>query len=339
MLYTAPKRVRGHDAPYFTQYMMVRSCDALIGLLAAITVLAGCTDDTRRPHEPAPIASTGAPPFHPPSYPAGRSIDTIASTLASVGGLPVFVVTSRGDSLVAGARFDLLEVHAYDSTTKSWTRVLADSIESGRGFTLRDVTGDGRDDIVVHLAHGGNDPVATNGMHVYTGDGGEIRRVFRSTWMDPTIDSIPGLDERVIAVHRTLWPLFAPRAEALIYIDDIFGYRDGRFRSILSEARTYYQSQARRARIDYEAARDSFALRPVAVDTTRDEMIDDSAAYAHELRIYQTSALFMLHSVKSGNPRDARAFWNSERASLRAALKAEQFDELETFFKRLLENG
>ena len=223
-------------------------------------------------------------------------------------------------------------------------RAFADSIEAAQSVVVRDVTGDGRDDVIVQLAYGGNDPVATNGMHVYSSHGGSMRRVFRSTWMDPRIDSLDGIDETVITVHRALWPQFAPRADALIYVEDIHGFRDGRFRSILDETRLYYAKAARRARDEYEDARKAYEQRPVqAPDSTgmtpNESPEDDSLAYAHELRLYQRSALVVLKLVKSGDTRGARLFWNSEKAFLRSALRQEQFDELEAFCTRLIDAG
>jgi hypothetical protein len=337
---------------------MLRPSLVILAALLSATLLGvvGCDESGKRPQEPAPIASRGAPPFQPPSYPAGRRIDTIATARLDGSRIPLFVVGSRSDSLAGAARFDLLEVFAFDSLRGAWTRVLVDSVKAARSIELSDVTGDGHDDLVVGLDYGGNEPVATFGMHVYSAHGGALRRVFRSTYMDPRIDTIPGVAGRVIMARHALWPLFAPRSDASIYTDDIFAYRDGRFRSIVGEARGYFRAEADSALARYLPLRDSVERELVAARQRAAHLRDslarigdtlalatatprDTLTYGQELRLYETSALVVLHRVRSGDERGARAFWSQQRAFLRSVLREEQFDELAAFNEQLLSPG
>jgi hypothetical protein len=247
-------------------------------------------------------------------------------------------------------------VFGYDSVARRWRSLLVDSLESARRIGLRDITGDGHEEIVIGLASGGNDPVASSGMNVYSAHGDGLRRVFRSTWQDPHIDTLEGISGPVITMRRELWPLFAPRADALVYIDDVFGYRDGRFRSVLAEASQYFRSRAERSVAAYgplrtavvaalDSARRAAASRRdsiVAAGATEMPEVEearDSLSYDHELRLFQTTALVVLNRSKAGDMRGARAFWMQQRQFLRSVLPPEQFDELATFCERLIIGG
>lgn len=323
----------------------------LVALLFAALPFVACDDEMRRPADPAPIASQGAPPFHPPSYPAGRIIDSIASVYVDGGRAPLFVVGSRLDSARNPGRFDLIEIFGFDSTNGNWVRLVVDSIGCGSGLAFRDVTGDGRSDVILPMVSGGNDLVASNGLQVYSAHGGAFRRVFRSTWMNPRIDSLACARERVITVRRELWPLFAPRTDAVVYVDDIFGFRDGRFRSIAAEVPKCFKEQADLARAPYERFRDSIealgigirpgertgmydsaGISPNVIDSTE----SDSTSYRRELHVFGSVAVVVLNLARSGDVRGARAFWSHERAFLRGVLRDEQFDELEAFCKPLI---
>jgi hypothetical protein len=330
---------------------------AVVALAVAAAALGACDEAERRPQEPrASIRTSGAVPFEPPSYPDGRGIDTIASARVGRTGGVVFVVGSRNDSVAqtGGSRIDLVEAFAYDSLRSAWTRVLSDSVEGAERLELRDATGDGHDDIVVRLTQGGNDPVSTSGMNIYSADGGALRRVFRSTWMDPHLDTLDGIVGPVITVHRALWPLFAPRADALVFVDDVFGFRDGRFRSIIAVARAHFRAAARRAVERYRPLRDSIDRQVRAArraDAARRDSLQrlgiaendgargDSLSYEESLRLYQACALVLINDVKSGDERAARAFWIGQREFLRSVLPDEQFDELAAFSERLITAG
>jgi hypothetical protein len=323
------------------------------------TIIAACGEREMRPEEPRPIPSSGAPPFHPPSYAAGRRIDSIAMVRIGAGRTPAFVVGSRNDSATGTGRFDLVEIFGYDSLARKWVRLLSDSVAGAQRIDLRDITGDGFEEVVVPLTSGGNEPVSTFGMNVYSAHGGATRRVFRSTWQDPHFDSIPGIPGSVITVRRALWPLFAPRADALVYVDDVFAYRDGRFRSVLTEARRHFSDAADRALAAYRPLRDSIArqlevarramtarrdsLARAGVDPEIEAEIDtvelDSISYDHEIRLFHACALVMINEVKAGDERAARTFWSQQQAFLRSALSEEQFDELAAFSDKLMTGG
>lgn len=345
--------------PHLQPDVMLRLSSAILALLVAAALFgtaAGCSEDETRPQEPTPIPSAGAPPFQPPSYSAGRRIDTIVSARLDGSRSPLFLVGSRTDSLAGPARFDLLEAFAFDSLRGAWVRVLSDSVEAARRIELRDVTGDGHEDIVVRLDYGGNEPVATFGMHVYSAHDGVVRRVFRSTWMDPHIDTIAGMGGSVITVRHSLWPLFAPRSDAAIYTDDIFAYRDGRFRSVAADAKGYFRAEADSALARYLPLRDSVARQLTARRRRASEIRDslaragdsialaaavprDTLSYEQELGLYRWIALVVIHRIRSGDERGARAFWNQQKSFLRSVLREEQFDELAEFNEQLLSPG
>lgn len=347
---------------------MLRSILTTFFAMAAAALLSaagGCSEPENRPEEPRPIASSGAPPFEPPSYSDARRIDTIAAALIAGGKVPLFLVGSR-DSATPEGRLDLLEIYAYDSLGKSWSRVLSDSVDGAVHLELDDLTGDGQPEVILRLDHGGNDPISTHGMHVYTAHGGAVRRVFRSSWMDPRIDSVTGIAGTVILVRQSLWPLFAPRSDATLYTDDIFAYREGRFRSVIAEAHVYFRAEADSAAARYRPLRDSIERqlelrrrdrrrrRDSIEDLVRLEQIPaaeadsilgaialerDTLPYQQELGLYRSTALVVLNRVRSGEERAARSFWGQHRSFLRSVLREEQYDELSAFTEQLLSPG
>jgi hypothetical protein len=203
--------------------------------LLLVLMAAGCRDE--KAEQPLPRGDSSEVydlTFVPPPFPADRKLDTILAIDLNGNGRLEYMVASLGAVpwIPPGARADLVQIYQFDTVVRRYRIASADSIAWVGGYQLVDLTGDRNPEVISRLHSGGNDPIASEGMIIYSGDGGVLRPVFRSRRGMPSFVRIPGSDAQGIVLHAELWPLFATHADAVIYVDDLMAWRDGRYQSV-----------------------------------------------------------------------------------------------------------
>lgn len=283
---------------------------------------AGCgPEKPERPQEPGAAAPDTT--FHPPTYPAGRSVDTVLTLSLGAGRAPAYFVASSNDTASGRlGRSDLVEVFVYDPPLRRYAKLLSDSVEAATGISVQEVTGGGTPEVVVPLRQSGNDPITSNGLNVYSADDGAVRAVFRSRWMNPRLDTLSGYYGDVICLSREVWPLFATHADAETYVDDVYAYEQGLYRSVARKIPGFFRERALEQRRRFRELRDT--------------LLPDSTTYAQQVVLFRSAALAILNFVKANAIGEARRFWNMQRAYLAVALRPEQYDELEAFVAQQL---
>ncbi len=293
---------------------------AIVALAAAL--MAGCADQ-RHPEEPRrDIPQVYDLSFTTPKFEPPRRLDTLMAVDLDGSGRVEYIVTSILDTgmVIPGTRADMIQIYRFDTAARGYRPVVQDEILGATELKLRDLTGDRVPELIVPLNSGGNDPIASNGVNIYSGAGGAIRPIFQATHGDPTFTEIPGIGSAIL-LQDELWPSFASHAEAEPYPSDIFAVRNGRYISVRHEARGFLMKKADEQLARYRSARDS-----VAADTT--------VSYESGMALFSPAALTILLLQEAEARASLRSFWSSERDFLRSRMLDYQYDELESIYGR-----
>lgn len=312
-------------------------------LLPGIALLfGGCRED--EPRQPVPRGGDSSEiydlTFPPPTFGEGRKLDTILAIDLSGNGRVDYLVSSLAleGYFPPGTRADLVQIYQFDTATRSYRVVAADSIEWIESLELRDLTGDRTPEIVSRIHSGGNDPVASIGMTIYSGDGGAIRPVFRSRRGMPSFVDLSGNTVQAIVTHGELWPLFATHADAIVYIDDLFAWRNGRYVSVREERADFFMKLAESTLAGYRDLRktvDTTRLRAAADSLAADSLVTsavDTAGYRADMNLFNAAALSILYLQRAAAARSLVSFWSSERNFLQSALPTVFYQELEAIY-------
>jgi hypothetical protein len=313
-------------------------------LVCALLMTTGC--DREKAEQPRPLQDSTEVfdlTFTPPRFSDDRKLDTILAVDLNGSGRLEYIVSSLGSGayLPQGARADLVQIFNFDTVARRYQIASADSISWFGSFQLIDLTGDRNPEVISRIHSGGNDPVASEGMVIYSGDGGPLRPVFRARRGMPAFVRLPQSQAQGIVLHGELWPLFASHADVVTYVDDLVAWRDGRYQSVREERADFFMKLAdsalqnyRRARADADslprlAARDSAAV--AAYDSLATGIVD-SSIYQREIELFNSAALSILYLQRANAARSLLSFWSSEKAFLARALPPAFHQELETIY-------
>lgn len=314
------------------------------GLLLPILyslLASGCSDAEKRPHDPPPHVDPAAAVvddtlFHAPDFGEGRRLDTVMTADLDGNGRAEYIVTSIApDTLLhAGGRADLVQIFSYDPAARRYTQVIGDTMNWASSLELRDVTGDGLPELLVPTYSGGNDLVASNGLTIFSGEGGRIRPVFQRPDGDPVLVTIEHARGEGVVVHDELWPAFAAHADAVEYRSDILAFRDEGYVSIRREQSHRFAREAESYLGEYRNARGRFMGDTIAVTGTSAPSSSPTLDGMHPL--FRPAALAMLSFGTAADLRSLRSFWTSEREYLLRRLPPDQFAELDAIYTRMI---
>jgi hypothetical protein len=295
-------------------------------LFTAALLAVGCSRSDRRPEEPDQSMMTIHDSiFHPPQFPQGRTLDTVMALDFDGRGRQEYVVTSRtgAPDSIPGARADLVQIFSYDSLAHAFRAVLVDSLIGVHDMFLRDLTGDGVPEVVVTTDGGGNDPIASRGLAVYSGSGGTIRTIFQRLDGDPELTTMRDADGPVIVTHDLYWPDFVPHVGARAYANDLLAFKGDRFVSVRADHPKFFLAEAQKYLDEYRHVRDS---------VTRDTADFDAADDDEKIVLGSPAALAMLSLRLAGAQASLRSFWDSEKDFLGRRLSEDYMDDLSAIY-------
>lgn len=313
---------------------------ALLAFLLVSLIAGGCSDREKRPDDPPARRDTvhvyNDTLFHLPEFSDGRRLDTTLTADLDGDGRDEHIVTSIApDSILPpGSRADRLQIFSYDPASRRHAEVLIDSLDWASSIELRDVTGDGLPELIVRTYAGGNDPVASNGLAIYSGDGGSIRATFKRASGDPVLARIENMQGEGVMVHEELWPDFAAHVDATEYLSEILAFRDGGYVSVRKEQRRIFEGAAEKFLKNYGELRGRFIADTAAV--TGGGVAGTPATIDGVHPLFNPAALVMLSFGYGGDLRSLRSFWSSERDYLLARLPAAQTAELDAIYARMI---
>jgi hypothetical protein len=285
-------------------------------LLPAILVLVLCAS-CDRPRERS--AHGFRPPEASPNLAAFYDSETsIVDSLA----LPAFLnkqdavlVTTRDTvgGRTTGRSFDRIELFSRDPRDGSYKSVFIDPVDNGVSVELRDITGDGRPDILVRTLASAADTVEARGLSVYALLGDDrFTLVFQSESGAPALLDIPGMRGKAIRVLGSYAGRFSG-VGAVIYLSGIhvfngtsFGFSDS-----LTAAAALHKLEA--------LERVMKALNKKNAVSSRDAD-----------QLYETAVGMLLQSEVAGSRMTPSSIWLQYKSILQKRLGAEKFQDLES---------
>lgn len=315
----------------------VRCRQLVLGLLVisggyALTVLSGCAEP--EPDVDGDGADTAAVydlTFPEPVFSeSGRALDTLFAVDLDDDGRREYVVTSlQRERLTApDSRADLVEIYRYDTASRSWAVVLTDSVLWSSSYELRELTGDRAPEVIVEVFAGGNDPVASRGMRVYSGHGGTIRTLLTLDEGDPQLEMIGGEGRPVVVQHALIWPPMVPHVQAVPYVSDVLAFTGTGFESVRSRHAEYFREEADMHLKAYgESLKDAVVEEPELIGENGLADVD-----VPNVDLFISAAGTVISLDQAGQSEALRSFWNREADTLRALLPEEQFDQLEELY-------
>ncbi len=221
----------------------------------------------------------------------------------------------------------ILNVYRFDRN-RSWQVVLTDTVFWSSFYALREMTGDRSPELIVELSSGGNDPIASRGMRIYSGHSGTIRAILDQDSGDPNVQTVEGEKLPVVVLHSLIWPPMVPHVQAVPYVADLLAYTGTAFESVGSRHVEYFRQEANTQLSAYgQALKTAVVAEP--------ELIGENGLadiQTPNVEMFISAAGTIIALDQAGQSGTLRSFWNKEKDTLRVLLLEEQFDQLEELY-------
>ena len=287
---------------------------ALLWLLGAILPV-GCGESDPQTR-PARI-SARMPAFAPPTFEGGRRLDTIIAVDLDDDGRQEYVVGSIAPQgmVPPEGRADRVEIYRLDTAQRRWRPVIRTELLWIADWRLRELTGDRAPELVLPIASGGNQPVASDGMAIYSGHGGTIRSLWGSSEGAPQIERTAE-GEPYILTSETYLPDNLPHFLAVELPAAFVTLRGGTPAPAEAIASDYFTTEGMSLLTEYEEIIGRFPGEEERGEGVVDEEAR-SLLYAHVVRM-------ILLLDRAERTAELRAFWQREEPRLRTLLLEEQ---------------
>lgn len=271
---------------------------------------------------PKPAVAVSPTKFVAP-YDSSRAVVHTFKKDLGVRGSTFYVVTSKDTTIQTEAGysipFDRVEIFRFDSLKWKFESLLVDVFEYGRETEFRDLTNDGKEEIIVHRDAGGNDPVASCGLYVYgwTSDT-TLDILFYNDDGNPRVQDIDGDHTQEIVVSGEFRGVM-PHALVIPYTLGIHTFDGEKFTQNNLTYIVYFMKRIARAKKLYEKKKKKL-IRQLNAD---------------DYPLYREFAEWIIWVSASGNVQLAKTIWAREHAFLENRLPEEQFDDLDSFIIEL----
>lgn len=220
-------------------------------------------------------------------------------------------VEDADDEALPLERFDRIDIYAREG--RGFRRLFVDAIEDGATLDSADVTGDGILDLLVRIDAGGNNPIATQGLHIYGRDRrGTVTLLFHAMSGAPVLRDLDGDGRDEVLVSDQYWGMMA-HSEVIGFTREVYAFDGDRYAPANPRFAAWFESMVKSRRREYEQAR-----RAANTEEGR-------------TRLYVQAAEYFVWQLARGGSANLRTTWNAERGFLRQQLNDDQFDDLETF--------
>lgn len=230
-------------------------------------------------------------------------------------GVSELIVTSRVQDSVDDPllldRFDRLDIYRQDAD--GYLRLFVDAIDYGASLRCEDVTGDGISDVLVRLDAGGNNPITTQGLHIYGLDSRKAMvLLFYSASGAPVLRDLDGDSRGEVLVSDQYWGMMA-HSEVIGYTREIYTFRGDSYEMANRAFSKWYDGILKTRRRAYEQARR-------AADSDEGKM-----------QLYLQTAEYLVWNYARGGAERLNRVWLAEKTYLQQHLSDEQYNDLDTF--------
>lgn len=216
-------------------------------------------------------------------------------------------------------------VDCYSPVNDHYVQTSSLTVPNGVGFEYRDVTGDGVNEIIIHVSTGGNDAVTSEGLLLFSATAsGELTKLFERSDGAPVLRDLndDGIEE-ILVEDEYIGKL--PHRMVIEFTSDIYSFDGKRYVRTRDErlAETATLALFEQAKRDYETLR----------TPQNDSLVKEA------LNRYQAAARVLVLAHAMGDPRLAQAFWNIEGGALSTMIPEEYTVELESLARHGIQRG
>lgn len=269
-----------------------------------------------------PLGSLTGAQFQP--YDESRTIiDSIAIDLNG-DTVNEIILTSRDSHYpinpILPKVFDRLEVFALDTTSGLYSSLFIDPIESGSQIQIRDITLNGKKEILIQTDLGGNDPITSQGLNIYGyRPDGRFTTLFFAQEGSPELRDLNGDGIPEILLSDEYRGLMS-HSEGIGFIREIHAYDGDLFSQANGYFKKYFDVEIQQRRSEY------LRLKNARV---RD---DDE----QNVNLFRAFVAWLLWLNAKGDRIGIVKIWNGERPSLSNRFTPEIIDEIEDLVQDFL---
>lgn len=269
-----------------------------------------------------PLGSLTGAQFQP--YDESRSIiDSIATDLNG-DGVKEIILTSRDSGYpvnpILPKVFDRFEAFALDTASGLYASLFIDPVESGSQIQIRDVTLNGKKEVLIQTDLGGNDAITSQGLNIYGyRPDGRFTTLFFSQEGSPELRDLNGDGIPEILLSDEYRGLMS-HAEGIGFIREVHAYDGDLFTPANSFFKKYFDAEIQQRRAEYLRSKNA---------RVRDEE-------EHNLNLFRAFVAWLLWMNAKGDKVGVAKIWNAERPSLSNRFTAEVIDEIEDLVQDLL---
>ena len=275
--------------------------------------------------EPGADSLAGLPP--PPKMQVRlepvRILDTVIITDVTGAGTVMTFVTSIDTTKPhpIGARFDRVQAFTFAAQDSSWHEALSDSFTVATSVVMRDVTGDGKPDMIISTTNGHDDSIAAIGCVIYSAHSGAWKEIFTAQTGNPTLQDIDNNGTQDILLHD-LYAGVMPPPDAITYISDIYSFDGTTYTASKHKFPAYFQSLVATATEAYTKEKTQL---PINIPIT-----DES-----DFTLYRPCAVVIVSFYATADKIGVKKFWDQEKEYLSRMLTSGQLIDLEAFVKSM----
>lgn len=280
---------------------------------AALLLAAGCGKDEQGARRDDSAADSTRRSMLP-ALEGSVLVDSVRADLTG-DGVNELIVTSRvkdsADDPLLLDRFDRLDI--YRQYADGYLRLFVDAVDYGASLRCEDVTGDGIPDVLVRLDAGGNNPITTQGLHIYGLDSHKTMvLLFYSASGAPVLRDLDGDGRREVLVSDQYWGMMA-HSEVIGYTREIYMFRGDSYEMANQAFAAWYDGMLKTRRRAYEQARRG------------------ADSEEGKTQLYLQTAEYLVWNYARGGAERLNRVWLAEKGFLQQHLSEEQYDDLETF--------
>jgi hypothetical protein len=221
--------------------------------------------------------------------------------------------------------FDLIQIFSFDSASKSFRKILSDTVDYATEVRYIDLQKNHKPQILVNTNYGGNDVIISKGMFIYNMINQDSTALVK--YIDagnPELVDLNNDGNKELIIYDEFWGVMT-QVDVIYYIRDILKFNGNTFDRVNKDYQDFYNKIIDSAKAQYQMQKEMFS---------KGEKLKPS-----EYPFYRPIIEMSVNAIASENVETMRQFWYSERDFLHFHLGEEQYTDILNFFNKYILNA